>query len=324
MSADELVVCDRAHVLRPGGETVFRDLTWAIREGETWAIVGPAGSGKTSLSDLLLGRLRIESGTLAWPLLERLRASGRLIGWPSDVIHRVAFKEESWLFNYSRHYYQQRFNFIEPQDDLTLADFLRSESTDEEAIAAAAQQLGIGSLLQLSLIKLSNGQMRRARIARALLAKPELLILDDPFLGLDVAGRRETAAILGRLIENGLRVLLIASADTLPEWVTHVLELDALAVSRQGLRADYRYEPTSLASPYQPDASARGNASPLLELRNVNVAYGDRPVLRDVTWTVRTGERWAVLGPNGSGKTTLLSLLCGDHPQAYANDIWLF
>ena len=62
---------------------------------------------------------------------------------------------------------------------------------------------------------------------------------------------------------------------------------------------------------------------PLIELRNVHVVY-ERPILRDVSWTVRAGERWAVLGPNGSGKSTLLSLLCGDHPQAYCNDIRLF
>jgi molybdate transport system ATP-binding protein len=59
-------------------------------------------------------------------------------------------------------------------------------------------------------------------------------------------------------------------------------------------------------------------------MRGVFVAYGGRPILRDVSWTVRAGERWAVLGPNGSGKTTLLSLVCGDHPQAYANDVRLF
>jgi molybdate transport system ATP-binding protein len=63
---------------------------------------------------------------------------------------------------------------------------------------------------------------------------------------------------------------------------------------------------------------------PIVELRNVNVSYGGRPILQDINWTVRAGERWAVLGPNGSGKTTLLSLLCGDHPQAYSNDVRLF
>jgi molybdate transport system ATP-binding protein len=62
----------------------------------------------------------------------------------------------------------------------------------------------------------------------------------------------------------------------------------------------------------------------VIELRNVTVSHGGRTILRDVNWTVRAGERWAVLGPNGSGKTTLLSLLCGDHPQAYSNEVYLF
>ena len=67
-----------------------------------------------------------------------------------------------------------------------------------------------------------------------------------------------------------------------------------------------------------------GDCDPVIELRHVNVAYDGHFILNDISWTVRTGERWAVRGPNGSGKSTLLSLLCGDHPQAYANDVRLF
>jgi molybdate transport system ATP-binding protein len=59
-------------------------------------------------------------------------------------------------------------------------------------------------------------------------------------------------------------------------------------------------------------------------MRGVQVTYDARPILDDVSWTVRAGERWALVGPNGSGKTTLLSLICGDHPQAYSNDVRLF
>ena len=54
------------------------------------------------------------------------------------------------------------------------------------------------------------------------------------------------------------------------------------------------------------------------------MAHGGQTILDQVNWTVRAGERWALLGPNGSGKTTLLSLIAGDHPQAYANDVRLF
>jgi molybdate transport system ATP-binding protein len=64
--------------------------------------------------------------------------------------------------------------------------------------------------------------------------------------------------------------------------------------------------------------------NPILELTDITVTHSGKRILDGISWTVRAGERWAVVGPNGSGKTTLLSLLCGDHPQAYANDIRLF
>src|SRR5207237_8498444 len=102
--------------VRPTGEVVFDGLSWTVRDGETWTIVGPVASGKTALTDVLLGRLRVTDGAVAWPLVDRLRATGRRIGWPSEIVGRVGFKEESRLFSYGRHYYQQRYNFIEPED----------------------------------------------------------------------------------------------------------------------------------------------------------------------------------------------------------------
>src|SRR5262245_57427291 len=164
---------------RPGGAPVLRGLDWTMREGETWAIVGPVGSGKTTLAELVLGRLRPDTGTIEWPFVDSLRAAGRSIAWPAEVIEYVAFREESRLFSHARHYYQERFNIIDPLDDVTLDAFLRAgNNADDEAIHSTATALGVESLRPMSLIKLSNGQMRRARIARALLSRPEVLILD--------------------------------------------------------------------------------------------------------------------------------------------------
>src|SRR5262249_21446057 len=174
---DRLIVFESATFARNEDEPLFEDFNWSVREGETWAIVGPIGSGKTTLAELILGRRHLQSGSIDWPLLDRLRARGRIVNWPRDVIGYVSFKEKSHPFSYARHYYQQRFNFIEPQDDLSLGDFLRSGNpASEEEIRQAADRLGIGGLLPLSLIKLSNGQMRRARIAHALLRHPEWMI----------------------------------------------------------------------------------------------------------------------------------------------------
>jgi molybdate transport system ATP-binding protein len=85
-----------------------------------------------------------------------------------------------------------------------------------------------------------------------------------------------------------------------------------------------RFVNTTQYSRSAPAKAGTPVSTPVIELHNVNVDYGGKPILRDVSWTVNAGERWAVLGPNGSGKTTLLSLICGDHPQAYSNDIRLF
>jgi molybdate transport system ATP-binding protein len=329
-----------ANFSRRGGDILFHKLTWTVREGETWAVVGPVGAGKTTLAEVLLGRHRLNGGSLAWPLLDRLRGAGRAVTFPAEILKRVSFRDAAGPFDFSRHYYQQRFNFVEPHDDLRVDAFLRSgnQATDAD-VDAVVERLGLEALRTLSLIQLSSGQNRRARIARALLARPEWLLLDEPFLGLDVAGRSEVADLLGELIRGGLRVLLITRGD-LPDWVTHVLELDRLAVRWQGTRADFALQrcrrstcgdaaraaepelfPDLLSPPVRVPAV---DAPPILELRGVHVSYGERAILRDVSWTVRAGERWAVLGPNGSGKSTLLALLCGDHPQAYANDLWLF
>src|SRR5438045_8817175 len=110
----ELIRMRDASYSRPGGAVLLRGLNWAVREGETWAVVGPVGSGKTTLAELLLGRLRLDAGEIAWPLVERLRAAGRAVAWPAEVIEYVAFREESRLFSYARHYYQERFNFTDP------------------------------------------------------------------------------------------------------------------------------------------------------------------------------------------------------------------
>lgn len=316
----EVIVLEHTTVVRPGGLTVWRDLSWTVHEGETWAITGPVASGKTTLAEVVTGKMPLAAGAVRWPFIDRLPA-GRSTAWPSDVIQHLSFREDSWLFSYSRHYYQQRFNFIEPQDDLTLDTFLRSgPAASEDALRMTAERLGIADLLTLSLIKLSNGQMRRARIARALLSHPELLILDDPFLGLDVAGRAEVTDILGGLVQQGQRLLLIARPDAVPGWVTNVLQLGTEIHEPRPSN-----EPRPLGSGVADRSlTVAARNTPIIELCNVTVAYGDRIALRDVSWQVRPGERWALLGPNGSGKTTLLSLLCGDHPQAYSNDVRLF
>ena len=363
---DTLFRFANAAVRRPARGDVLSRITWDVRDGETWAVVGPNGSGKTTLGQALVGRLPV-IGEVEWPLLARLRAAGRHATVASDVARFVGFREESAAFSYRNHYYQERFNFTDPHEDVTLREFLRSGTRAADAdLHAAADRLGVAALLDHSFLTLSNGQTRRARIAKAVLARPAVLVLDDPFAGLDAAGRETVSDLVGGLVRSGMHVVLLTDAGTVPAWVTHVLELEdgqigtsgrnpvspALPPSGQAAflpppgrgegwgggrfgREDTPHpnpppqggrEPESegSSSPLRFGERLPSPTSPLLELRDVTVAYGGRPVLDGVSWTVRAGERWALLGPNGSGKSTLLSLTVGDHPQVYANDVSLF
>lgn len=303
-----------ARVLR-GGRAVLSGLGWTLREGETWAVVGPTGSGKTTFAEMLLGRHHLAEGIIRWPLFDRLRAAGRRIDYPSQVIAHVSFKEESRLFSYAGHYYQQRFEFADGDDPLSLQQFLLSSKASHEEIAAIAGRLGIAAQLPQPFMTLSNGQTRRARLARALLAKPELLILDDPFIGLDTHGRADLSELLAAMVRGGSRLVLICREDAVPAWATNVLHCKNL----NGI-----VDSSPLAAPIPRGQPAAQPGDLLVELNDVSIIHSGRKILDQVSWTVRAGERWAVVGPNGSGKTTLLSLLCGDHPQAYSNDVRLF
>jgi len=280
---------------------ILRNFNWIGGPGRSWAIVGPTGSGKTTLLEALAGKHRIAVGS-------------RLIPDASEVAI-VGFREDSRLFSPSNFYYQQRFEFGDADDCPTAREFLIAGSnapTDE-----LIEQFHLAGLLDLKLLKLSNGQQRRLRIARGLLQRPSLLLLDDPFSGLDTAMRAELNAHLCRLALSGLTIVLTCRADAVPQWVQHVLELGCAPVGRaESPRPD-------IANASGLGDSARPTGA-VIELSNVTVRHSGTTILDRIDWRVNRGGRWAILGPNGSGKTTLLSLLCGDHPQAFGNDVRIF
>ena len=287
------------------GESSIANLDWTVRAGESWALTGPTASGKSTLLECIAGKHRLAGGTFERHV-------------PADAIQLVAFKEDSRAFSYAGSYYQQRFEFADEENPLTLRTFLRTGTkADDSTIESTAHQFGLGDRLDLSLMKLSNGQTRRARIARALLAKPELLILDDPFVGIDAGGRVELSELLRKLVECGLTLIFTLSPDDVPNWVGNHLRLP-----KSGFDFGSRDAQITLAIPA--NLTPPSPTEPILELADVTVRHGGRDILQNISWTVRAGERWAILGPNGAGKTTLLALACGDHPQAFSNDVRLF
>jgi molybdate transport system ATP-binding protein len=319
--------------------TLFTNLSWEILEGQQWAITGHSGSGKSALLSAIAGRFNIINGAIRYHFYEAYRQ----LHPPTDpyfsqrdlmaqVAHHHNFRNRS---NTTDFYYQQRFNSMDSGDAPTVRQYLYG---DEGAPAddALLEPLRITPLLDRELIKLSNGETRRVMIARALLQKPLLLMLDSPFTGLDVQARKDFMEMVNRIIANGTTVLLVTSATEIPSNITHVLTLDGGHITGKYTREDFLQLPQPAEAP---PAAAIINASRLRELvkpagipcfntivqmENIRVKYDGQLILDNINWTVKPNEKWALLGPNGAGKSTLLSLINADNPQAYANHLYLF
>lgn len=337
-----------------------------ILAGEQVAIVGPNGSGKSRLADMLMSRYPLMEGEIHYDL--GVFAYARV----SDNIRRLTFRDSYGDADHT-YYLQQRWNQhdIDPETP-TVGDLLgRAWASIEKGCAitmtpqeqqSARQRrtelrtklyalFDIEALADKLIISLSSGELRKFQLTRTLLAAPRILILDNPFVGLDADARKLLRTLLRTLInETDLQVILeLSREDEIPDFTTHVIPVAAgLHVMPKMTRADFlkafnaRAAATSTTQAHNAAADTLATTikalpakdittmpfytqgGDVITCRNVSITYGAHTILRDITWSVREGERWALLGRNGSGKSTLLSLVCADNPQGYAADIRLF
>lgn len=310
--------------VRLNGREVLRDLSFTMYDHECWAVTGPSGSGKTTLAHTIAGR-HFVSGTMEWntPVKPKVVVV--------DQQHR--FKN---LSNVSDFYYQQRFNSSDAEDAVTVRQALdidRYSAVLKSGIVPRQLPalVHIEHVLDEPLIQLSNGENKRLQIAKALLEEPDMLILDNPFTGLDVSGREMLNNIIGLLKSAGMPLMIITAATEIPVAATHVVILEAGAAGVAMPAADF--EPSMVETKkYQLDKQLLRSLKQerdfdfdyAVKMVDVNVVYGERHILKNINWQVRKGEHWAISGPNGAGKSTLLSLLTGDNAKAYANQVYLF
>jgi molybdate transport system ATP-binding protein len=386
----------RDGAFRLGDRVIFEHTTWVFRRHEHWAILGANGSGKSLLADALRGLLPLVQGELRF----HFRPPPGLT--PEQAISHVSFEDRKAELHDT--VVQSRWNSLEEEGASLVRDFLSYERVMdinpfevtnrhrqarprfERRMRRAVALLQVAPFLDRALISLSNGERQRVQLARALAHPMRLLILDEPFTGLDKTNRAHFHAILERLMATPLRVLLIATRiEDLPRHVTHLLCVNHCRVVAAGPRADIlslrrvkRLLATTPTSGVSDDQCAdftvrpnrKGHALPspglaatlspsdgekegvrgspetrcpsrpgrsagvrpaqcrpvaeLVRMRHITVRYGNKVILSGIDWTVRAGESWALLGPNGSGKTTLLSLILGDNPQVYTNDVVIF
>ena len=264
----------------PDGEFQFgKAVNMEIHQGETVIICGPNGSGKSTLTDMLRGKRRLKQGL-------RETADGLAICYAS-------FNDQySTGVDVGGSAYQMRWNQGARDENFEprVKDVLKGEHQ--------SSLMDFGSMMERTVVSLSSGEFRRLQLTRMLAKKPQLLIIDNPFIGLDIAGRHAVSNLLEQLAEQQHTAIVLTTS----RWQE--------SPANQKPTIDNR----------KPTASRLK----VLEAHNINIRYGERTILKDFNLTIREGEHWALKGPNGSGKSTLLSLICADNPQGYACNITLF
>ncbi len=313
---------------------------FSLCDGEHVAIVGPNGGGKSMLVDMITGRHPL------LPEFPRYDFSPSKKTLVSENICHITFRDTYGGDNDRTYFLQQRWNQMEidpstPTVGQLLDDAYRMAGEDTPERRQLKQHLyhllDMDYLLDKYIILLSSGELRKFKLASALFGEPRVLIIENPFIGLDAPTRAQLKTLLKTLAEERAlqMVLVLSKSDDLPEFITHVVEVSQRIVGPKQRLADYLGKrppyPKSLLGEEKknalltlPSDREASGGDEVVRMTDVTIRYGRRIILKNLFWTVRKGERWALSGQNGSGKSTLLSLVCADNPQGYAADIALF
>jgi iron complex transport system ATP-binding protein len=207
--------------LRRDGKAVLAALDWSVLPGERWVVMGPNGCGKTTLVQSLQGRLHPWAGSLT--VLKRTFGNDDItglwkeVGFAGEALERL-FPEDLVLEDLVA---SARLGTIGTVFD-------RPTRRDREEARAELERWGLGGKLGQAYRTCSLGEKRKALIARALAGKPRLLVLDEPFAGLDPAAREALIACLAELATRHPElpiVLVTHHVEEIPPGWTHALLL---------------------------------------------------------------------------------------------------
>jgi molybdate transport system ATP-binding protein len=313
----------RNAVVIKSGNKLFDNFSWTINDGEHWVITGPNGSGKTTLLELISGAIHLPRGELTFSFIdgdtwdERYTQRKRKVHYiPANAIHTVLSEAQGL-------YYQQRY-YDMGGERIPLVMHVLGKAKDEIKSLPIPESFSIDHLLNLEVTRLSNGQLKKVLLLKALLAEiPNVLLLDYPFEGLDFDSREDLCDFIDFLATTyGVQIILVDHHHHLPKVINRKLVLNSFAIEREEAVAEsLAVEVPTQNSPKSGESHSR---VPVVEILELKIQYQDHIVLQNFNWTVRQGDRWALIGKNGSGKTTLFSMIFADHPMAYSQQIWLF
>jgi molybdate transport system ATP-binding protein len=327
--------------IRYPDQSTFHHINLDIKRGEHLALTGENEPLKSALLDALGGQVSIINGKKVFHVQKEFsgqNASLHSTASPQKFIASVSSRHQFRNLSHTNDfYYQQRFNSSDSENSLTVQEYLSTIQTfgsrHSWTFENTIERLNLYRLLSEGLIKLSNGETKRVLIAAALLQNPLLLILHNPLTGLDVQARQDIENLINQIAETGITIVMSVPSKEIPGAVTHIAVVDNANAITIIPKDDYRPAESVLAIDSQVDegelktllfAKSMPVFDTIVKMSNVCIHYDDRVILDKINWTIKQGERWALVGPNGSGKSTLLSLINGDNPQAFANNIILF
>lgn len=354
-------------------------IDFELLSGEQLAIVGDNGSGKTRLVDVLTGKCALMP--MNGVKYDFAPSKAKLVSDNIKYLSfRDSYGTNEGVYYYQQRWNQNDIEETPLVKDLLAESFriaeegltrktvfdkflvrdetpeqeqerLAQEAADREAMHQELEKVRrhlyevfhLEQLLDKHIILLSSGELRKFQLTKTLLTNPRVLIMDNPFIGLDVTARGQLAEFLTLLTKetNVAVVLVLSKTDDIPDFITHVVEIKNLCVEQKMTLQEFREHqepvPVRMLSKEKEKAilasnlishtvhlTPQNNPSTVIDFRHVNIRYGERTILKDLSFTVKEGEHWALNGENGAGKSTLLSIVCADNPQSYANDIVLF
>lgn len=341
----------------------LENINWTFNTGEAWLVIGANGSGKANFLKALAGELKI--------IPDSKFADSLYSNFFEQNIEIVSLEKAASLIEEERQ--NDESEFIEGGVDIGrtgrifLAEAIcnrklkRGEPLPDEALRLETfpqiKLCGIEKILDRGLKYMSTGEIRRTLLARSLLSGKKLLILSDPFAGLDAESRKILLEFFNTVANKQLKdddysdfpriILGMERYHEIPAAINNVLEFSENKISFCGSKNDYekilqnrnqQNEKTRQKDRQEFENSVEkikqetfvlhtvqeNQKETLVEMNNVNVGWGDNRVLIDLNWKLNQGEHWLIRGPNGSGKTTFLELITGDNMQVFSNDIKLF
>lgn len=310
-----------------GDSLTYRNITVSGTKGAgvvkgVTVIYGPNGSGKSTLGNV------IAKGRHAF--------NNRMTFFPDNIkVKMLSFTSIHALTGIDVEHHTQRLEATANDFVPTVAEIL-GDKAKSDAWLELASRLGLADALSKKINYLSSGELRKLLVTNMLSDLPDLLVLDNPYIGLDSYSRSEFDSLVEKISNERVSiVMLLCDPSEIPDYADALIRIENRHVENMVLTdgntvkiRESLNDKIPIPYPDIPEIHDRKeqfeNHEITFEIRNGNIRYGDKTIIENFDWQVRRGECWALTGPNGSGKSLLLSLICADHPQAYSNDITLF